>query len=132
MLDPNLPSALCHLDFDNGNVLSEKEKITVVLDFDDLRFAPMVLCLANTVWDVYFDQGTSFVNEYIVTYEQTRPLNELEERFMKPMMLFRHYVIGCKDFADEVMNDALFSRYLEIEEELLASQLFDVDDKISL
>jgi Ser/Thr protein kinase RdoA (MazF antagonist) len=118
-LDEQLPKGLCHLDFDNGNVLSQDDTITAILDFDDLMLAPYVVCLAYTLWDVYFDAGLQTVITYIRKYSDLRKPSELEKQFIVKIILFRHYVIGCKDIADNQMNDALLKRYLEMENELL-------------
>ena len=118
-LDELLPRGLCHLDFDNGNVLSKNDAVTAILDFDDLMLAPYVVCLAYTSWGIYFDTGLQGAVSYIKKYTNLRELNELERQFMARIMLFRHYVIGCKDIADNQMDDALLKHYLEMENELL-------------
>lgn len=118
-LPSTLPTGLCHLDFDNGNVLCEGNNVIAVLDFDDLSVAPYVLCLAYTAWDILYDNGLPGAAEYIKLYETTRQLTTSEDQLLAKIMLFRHYVIGCKDIADNQMNDAQLSKYLELETILL-------------
>jgi Ser/Thr protein kinase RdoA (MazF antagonist) len=120
-LEGTLPSGLCHLDYDNGNVLSYQDVVTAVLDFDDLADAPFVMCLAYTVWDVLFDTGLDGLREYVSAYEKHRPLHNTEQKMLLPIVLFRHYVIGCKDIADGQMNDELLSKYIELEDAIMAS-----------
>jgi Ser/Thr protein kinase RdoA (MazF antagonist) len=121
-LDDYLPAGLCHLDFDNGNVLTDNDRITAVLDFDDLKMAPYVMCLAYTLWDVSFDAGLRGVMAYLQSYTAIRELSELEIKFIPKLILFRHYVIGCKDIADDQMNDEMLTHYLDLEKLLLAKQ----------
>lgn len=117
-LNETLPSGLCHLDFDNGNVLSREETVTAVLDFDDLAFAPYVMCLAYTAWDIAYDLGLQGIASYIKTYEKYRPLGSSERSFIKPIMLFRHYMIGCTSIAGDHMDDTKFIKYLKLESKL--------------
>lgn len=44
-LPSELPRGLCHLDYDTGNTLVNKNVVAAVLDFDDLALAPFVVCL---------------------------------------------------------------------------------------
>lgn len=117
-LSEALPAGLCHLDYDNGNVLTTGNTITAVLDFDDLAFSPFVHCLAYTIWDVAFDRGFQSIQEYLSAYEKIRPLNNAERDILVSIILFRHYVIGCKDIADGQMNDELLGKYHTFEQEL--------------
>ncbi|MCW1908392.1 MAG: phosphotransferase [Candidatus Saccharibacteria bacterium] len=118
-LSEELPAGFCHLDYDNGNVLTDSDRVTAILDFDDLAFAPLVQCLAYSVWDVLFERGMLALQSYVAAYEKMRPLQNIEHDFLIPIVLFRHYVIGCKDIADNQMSDLLLKRYLAIEDELL-------------
>jgi len=120
-LDNSLPRGLCHLDFDNGNILSVSNTVTAVLDFDDFMEAPYVMCLAYTLWDIAFDLGLDAMTTYVDAYNKGRPLTKREESFIKPIMLFRHYSIGCLDIATDQMSHPSFTKYLELEEKLLSS-----------
>ncbi len=118
-LSEELPAGFCHLDYDNGNVLTDSDRVTAILDFDDLAFAPLVQCLAYSVWDVLFERGMSALRSYVTAYEKKRTLQSIERDILIPIVLFRHYVIGCKDIADNQMSASLLNRYLAIEDELL-------------
>lgn len=113
-----LPRGLCHLDYDNGNILSKNDKVTAVLDFDDLSDAPYAVCLAYTMWDIAFDAGIDKALEYMYQYERDRSLSVSEKELILPAMLFRHYVIGAKDIADSQISPSLFSHYLKLEKNL--------------
>jgi homoserine kinase type II len=128
-LDPLLPTGLCHLDYDNGNVLSKNGKITAVLDFDDLSYAPYVMCLAYTLWDVLFDTKLAKVKDYVVYYQKIRTLNTAEKAQLIPIILFRNYVIGCAQIAAGNMSDVLLKKYTEIEHQLLELASTDWADK---
>lgn len=119
-LSDTLPSGYCHLDYDNGNVLSDGNQVTAVLDFDDLSFTPFVHCLAYTIWDIVFEKGIGAIQAYCMEYEKVRPLTDHERAMLIPIILFRHYVIGCKDIVDEQMSSTTLARYLEIENVLLS------------
>lgn len=119
-IDEKLPSRLCHLDYDKENVLVDGDKITAVLDFDDLEYAPFVRCLAYSAWDVLFDKDMSAMYKYIAYYEQVRKLNSTEQVILPSIILFRHYAIGSMDIATDQMNDSLFTRYIELESKLMA------------
>jgi Ser/Thr protein kinase RdoA (MazF antagonist) len=99
-LDPNLPRGFSHFDFDRGNMLVADGAISAVLDFDDTKYAPLITCLANTLWNVLASsQGDSEAQLYIQTYQQTRPLTALELQVLPNLILYRHYVICAMDVA---------------------------------
>ena len=120
-IDTALPSGYCHLDYDNGNILSDNDSIVAVLDFDDMQFTAFVRCLAYTVWDIMFELGLSSIQDYVDIYEHYRPLSAEEKSLLLPLVLYRHYLIGCKDVADNAMSPELLQTYLEREQELLAA-----------
>lgn len=92
---PNeLPQGLCHLDYDTDNVLVKNNTVTAILDFDDLRLAPFIVCLSYTLWHVYATTGKEALMSYLKNYKNQRKLSDLEQSFIKPIMLFRHYVIS--------------------------------------
>jgi len=119
-LDGSLPKGLCHLDFDNGNVLSQNNAVTAVLDFDDLIVAPYVVCLAYTLRDVVHDHGLEGLKLYIETYDKIRRLTDKENNLIKPIMLFRHYVICCVVMAHKQISESKLNEYLKLESELLS------------
>ncbi len=118
-LDKSIPQGLCHLDYDNENVLSESGNITAVLDFDELSVAPYVMCLAHTLWDITFELGDSGVAEYLAEYENHRRLSEPERNLIRPLMLARHYAVGCIDIASGQMDKPSLLQHLKLENQLL-------------
>jgi Ser/Thr protein kinase RdoA (MazF antagonist) len=118
-LDPALPRGLCHLDFDNGNILSRDDSITAILDFNDLALAPYIMCPAYSLWHIIMDRGLDVIKPYIQAYEQQRALIQHEKDNLIPMILFRHYVVGCLKLATGTMDDRALTQYLELEDKLL-------------
>jgi Ser/Thr protein kinase RdoA (MazF antagonist) len=98
-LDDKLPFGLCHLDYDKHNILvNDSDEITGIIDFDDLALAPYVLDLGYSAWDAFYFGGVVELNQYLEKYQEVRPLSELELSSLKPILLFRHYVV-CTLFA---------------------------------
>jgi len=89
-----LPKGLCHLDYDTDNALVSKNSVAAILDFDDLALAPFIVCLGYTLWHVRTEAGEEAAQKYLENYETQRKLSDLERQFIKPVMLFRHYVIS--------------------------------------
>lgn len=119
---------LCHLDFDADNVLvDEHDNLTAILDFDDLALAPFVLDLAYTLWDVYHDGGEEKVNQYLTEYQSIRPLSTEERSVLKPIILFRHYVISAIRTLAAEIDQTTATKYLAIEKSLANGGAFGSD-----
>lgn len=117
-LGSDLPRGLCHLDYDSGNMLVMNEQLTAVLDFDDLAYAPFVVCLAYSLWHIHRQAGRDLALHYLQTYESLRPLSEPERRLLAPVKLFRHYVISSLQMLNGHIEPADINAYLEMEQEL--------------
>ena len=96
-LSPNLPHGYNHLDYDtHGNVLVKDNKVTAILDFDDLSYSPCVVCLGYTLWHVIFDSNdTELAKQYVIAYEKVRHLSKEEKSVLPQVILFRNYAIGA-------------------------------------
>lgn len=119
-LDSNLPKGLCHLDYDKENLLSKNSSIVAVLDFDDLAIAPFVVCLAYTLWHVYAENSTDAARQYLTNYEAIRQLSDLERKYIKPIMLYRHYMISALKVLNNHTTTSDIKKYLDTERQLLA------------
>ena len=117
-LSPELPGGLCHLDFDKGNVLTKDDTVSAVLDFYDLANAPFVVCLAYTLWDVYTESGEQDTQDYITEYDKYRKLSEIERQYIRPVMLYRHYVIAAIKILDGHTSGEDVLRFVAIEDNL--------------
>lgn len=98
-LSTDLSYGYNHLDYDtHGNVLVKNNKITAILDFDDLSYSPSVVCLGYTLWHVLFDSDDiKLVRKYLSTYENIRPLTKEEQKILPKIILSRNYFIGIID-----------------------------------
>ncbi len=94
-LNENLPYGYNHLDIDfDGNVLVKDNKINAILDFDDLKYSPAVVCLGYSLWNILDDEGLDAMKYYLSEYQKVRPLNNLELESLNHIILFRNYQIG--------------------------------------
>lgn len=119
-LDMGLPRGLCHLDYDTDNVLAKDSSVLAVLDFDDLAIAPFIVCLAYTLWHVYIEKNEAAAWQYLENYETFRQLSDLERSYMKPIILFRHYMISALMVLNNHTSESDIERYLDIEKQLSA------------
>lgn len=122
-LDPKLPKGLCHLDYDNENILSKNHKVVAVLDFDDLAISPFVVCLAYTLWHVLYSDGTQKMYDYLAEYEKIRPLNNLEKSYLYKIVLFRHYVISSMYILNGNQSKIHIHTYIKLEKLLIKKTL---------
>lgn len=117
-LPRELPRGLCHLDYDTDNTLVKDDAVAAVLDFDDLGLAPFVVCLGYTLWHVYTYAGQEASKSYLENYKTKRKLSDLELSYIKPIMLFRHYVISAVKILNGHTSPAEVSAFLEQEAQL--------------
>ncbi len=95
-INPNLPHGYNHLDLDfGGNIITNKNKILAILDFDDLTYSPCALCLGVTLWHIFYKtEDWNKLRRYINQYEIVRTLNESELATLIEEMLYRNYTVG--------------------------------------
>jgi len=116
--DPTLPRGYSHFDYDAENVLVDNEdRITGILDFDDLQFAPYVMCLAYTLWAVLItSDDPETIEEYLKVYQEIRPLSDQELASIAPIMLFRHYVLASLELLRGDLDEENLALYLKYED----------------
>lgn len=91
-LDPRLSLGYCHLDLTHHNFLVDKNRVSAVLDFDDLCYAPLVVCLGYTLYDVYYlTRNLQNINAYIREYVKHRKLKKIELLALKDVLKSRMY-----------------------------------------
>ena len=94
-LNENLPHGYNHLDIDfDGNVLVKDNAVSAIVDFDDLKYSPSVVCLGFSLWNILDDEGLDSMKYYLTEYQKVRPLNSLEMEALLHVIFFRNYVIG--------------------------------------
>jgi len=91
----DLPYGYNHLDLDfDGNVIIKDSKVVGIIDFDDLKYSPSVMCLGFSLWNILDDSGVEDFKLYLKEYESVRPLNNLEREALSHIIFFRNYQIG--------------------------------------
>lgn len=95
-LSPHLPYGYNHLDYDTfGNILVKNNRVTAILDFDDLSYSPSIVCLGYTLWHIlYSSNNIQSMRQYLLDYEIIRPLTKDEKTLLPQIILFRNYTIG--------------------------------------
>jgi Ser/Thr protein kinase RdoA (MazF antagonist) len=94
-LNKELPYGYNHSDLDfDGNVIIRDNKVAGIIDFDDLRYSPSVMCLGFSLWNILDDSGIEAFKLYLKEYESIRPLNNLEKEALPHVIFFRNYQIG--------------------------------------
>lgn len=93
-LDPRLSYGYNHLDIDfDGNVIVEGGHVKGIVDFDDVRYSPAVVCLGYTLWNILDDQGEGMMRRYLAAYEAVRPLAAAERDALPNVLFFRNYMM---------------------------------------
>lgn len=94
-LNKELPYGYNHSDLDfDGNVIIKDNKVVGIIDFDDLKYSPSIVCLGFSLWNVLDDSGIEVFKLYLKEYESIRPLNNLERQTLSHIIFFRNYQIG--------------------------------------
>ena len=119
-LPANLPKAFCHLDFDHGNILIKNSRLSAILDFDDLKHAPIVKDLSYTMWDMCFTtEKTESMFLYLNTYLAYRDLSQKELSLLKSVILFRHYCIAAFEILFWGQRGIYVKKFLRLEKIIL-------------
>lgn len=97
-LPTNLPYGYNHLDIIHGNILVRNNLIAAILDFDDARYSPRVVCLGYTLLDILsITKKPSNLFFYLSIYTQYQPLTKSEKKILKGILHFRNYIIGAME-----------------------------------
>jgi len=93
-LNPNLPYGYNHLDIDfDGNVLTRDNRVSGIVDFEDLQYSPVIVCLGYSLWNILDDEGIDAMKHYLKEYEKVRPLTLVEYEALPNVIFFRNYVM---------------------------------------
>ena len=83
------PSGFSHFDYDATNLLVNKERILCVLDFEGMRFGPLVTCIYFTLVQIYRQRADpSLLRGYLDTYEQVRTLTYWEKIVLRVSLAY--------------------------------------------
>lgn len=92
VLSPDLPYGYNHLDIDfDGNVITRGDHVMGIVDFDDVQYSPIVVCLGYTLWNILDDNGKEAMFRYLEVYEKIRPLTSSERSALPNVVFFRNY-----------------------------------------
>lgn len=128
-LPSTLPRTLNHLDYDHANVLARNNKITAILDFDDLAYSPTVLDLGYTMWDVLYLSPTKMFM-YLNFYSKLRKLQKQELALLKDILLFRNYIMGAFEVYFWGQNALYLPKILRLEKYILSLTTSDFEQAI--
>lgn len=119
-LPSELPCGYSHFDFDMGNILvDEQNNLLAILDFDDLQYAPLVICLGYTLWSILYETGNEeLVVQYLAKYQKQRPLTKLEKEYLPKIVLFRHYVITALRILNGHVSSEDVEHYENLEKQI--------------
>lgn len=93
-LSPDLPYGYNHLDIDfDGNVLTKDSRVSGIVDFEDLQYSPVIVCLGYSLWNILDDEGIDAMKHYLKEYEKVRPLTPAEYEALPNVVFFRNYVM---------------------------------------
>lgn len=94
-LNPDLPYGYNHLDIDfDGNVLTKNNRVSGIVDFEDLQYSPVIVCLGYSLWNILDDEGIDAMRHYLREYEKVRPLTSAEYEALPDVVFFRNYVMA--------------------------------------
>ena len=86
-----LPKGLSHFDYYKGNILVDHNRVVCVIDFEGVRYDPLLVCLFFTLSDIYAStKSRKLILEYISVYQKTRTLNA-SEQFILRLALVRRF-----------------------------------------
>lgn len=93
-LNPDLPYGYNHLDIDfDGNVLTKDNRVSGIVDFEDLQYSPVIVCLGYSLWNILYNDGLEATKHYLRSYEKVRPLTLAEYEALPNVVFFRNYVM---------------------------------------
>jgi Ser/Thr protein kinase RdoA (MazF antagonist) len=79
-----------HADFDSTNVLFHKGKLTAVIDFDEMFYAPRVFDVSISLRDSCCTRGKldfSKAHDFLKEYEKVNKLSKIEKEAIIPIIL---------------------------------------------
>lgn len=84
------PKGLGHFDFDHTNLLAKNGLVSCVLDFEGLRYDPLVVCVIFTLSRLYDEQRNAReLGQYLNSYQAVRPLNIMEKLAIRGALTMR-------------------------------------------
>jgi Ser/Thr protein kinase RdoA (MazF antagonist) len=87
-----VPQGISHFDYDSTNLLVDnKGNITSILDFEGLRYGPLVVCIYFSLTCIYDKRhNKAMLRYYLAIYQQTRKLRSLEKFLLRLSLVMRY------------------------------------------
>lgn len=117
----SLPSGLVHLDYDSDNILTKRNKVMAILDFDDLSCQPFIMDLGNSLWWWLFTNKNNdlklLYKKYLGGYQKYRRLSKKELLFLLLFIKMRNISIAIFDINhDEKKSLKEWKKVLDFDE----------------
>jgi Ser/Thr protein kinase RdoA (MazF antagonist)/O-antigen/teichoic acid export membrane protein len=86
-----LPKGLSHFDYESGNMLTQDNQVSCVIDFEGMRYDPLAVCLFFTLTRLYDAmRDTANIGLYLKSYQAVRPLSIAEKAFLRIALGLRY------------------------------------------
>jgi Ser/Thr protein kinase RdoA (MazF antagonist) len=101
----NMDFSLVHFDYDSSNILIKNNKISGIIDFDDIIEAPTIIDLGFSLWwwlFFNFKKNKLLTSiRYIKGYSKIRKLNDKEKKLLPLIIRMRNMILLCLLFINE-------------------------------
>jgi Ser/Thr protein kinase RdoA (MazF antagonist) len=85
------PRGVSHFDYDHTNILTDGDNISCVLDFEGMRYDPLVVCIFYTLTALYSTSpDVDKLKLYLRSYQEVRPLSRIEKRIIRTGLALRY------------------------------------------
>ncbi len=90
MLSILLPHGFSHFDFDASNILVKGNQVSSILDFEGMRYGPLIVCMYFTLKSIYeLGHDISLPIAYLSVYQKTRKLHRIEKSVLALLLSLR-------------------------------------------
>lgn len=99
----DLPRGNCHLDYDSSNILTNGNKISGIIDFDDMAVAPFIADIAFSLWWWLFfnDFDENIFKLYLKSYGKVRLINKKELSYLCLFLRARNIFLALILFVNQ-------------------------------
>ncbi len=79
-----LPKGLSHFDYESGNMLTQNDQVSCVIDFEGMRYDPLAVCLFFTLTQLHESMhDPEKLSLYLAAYQAVRPLSASEKLVLR-------------------------------------------------
>jgi O-antigen/teichoic acid export membrane protein len=88
---PFVPKGLSHFDFDGGNILVNNNRVSCVLDFEGMRYDPILVCIFFTLTQLHATaRNMNNISLYLKSYQEIRRLGLFEKVIIRIALAFNY------------------------------------------